>query len=166
MKKILFVLVSLVMTMSVFAQDYMSNKWHVYIDGGMGAIVHKSTKYDCGAVFVGGSITVGYQVTNFMNIGLGSDPIGAIDSWGIGGKKPYEIPVYAQVRFDEMNEKIAPYIQFRFGEAFGEHNSKAFHLNIGAGIRIRHFTIGGEFIGDINHGSVGIAMGKIGLVFN
>ena len=163
MKKILFVLVSLVMSVSMFGQDYMSGKWHVYFDAGMGTFIHGTGDYK--AVLVGGSITVGYQFADCVNVGLGISPVGAVDSWGTGGQRSFEVPVYAQIRLDEMNKKVSPFGQLRLGASFGEHNTKAFQFNLGAGVRIHHFTIGAEFVEDVNHGSVGYVMGKIGLVF-
>ena len=163
MKKYLFVLVSLVMSVSVFAQDYMSEKWHVYVDAGMGAFVHGTGDYH--AVLVGGSVTVGYQFNDYVNVGLGIAPVGSVDSWGNGGHNSYEIPVYAQIRLDDMNKKVSPYGQLRLGAAFGEHSTTAFQFNLGAGVRIRHFTVGAEFIEDINHESVGYVMGKVGFMF-
>lgn len=163
MKKILFVLVSLVMSMSMFGQDYMSNKWHVFVDAGMGTFVHGTGDYS--AVLAGGSVTVGYQFTDCVNAGLGISPVGAVDSWGTGGQRSFEVPVYAQIRLDDMNKKVSPFGQLRLGAAFGENSTTAFQFNIGAGVRIRHFTVGAEFVEDVNHGSVGYVMGKIGLAF-
>lgn len=163
MKKYLFLLVSLIMSVSVFGQDYMSGKWRVFVDAGMGTFVHGTGDYH--AVLVGGSVTVGHQFTDCVNVGLGIAPVGTVDSWGTGGQRSFEIPVYAQIRLDDMNKKVSPFGQLRLGAAFGEHNTKAFQFNIGAGVRICHFTVGAEFVEDINHGSVGYVMGKIGLVF-
>lgn len=162
MKKFLFVLVSLAVSVSMFGQDYMSNKWHVFVDAGMGTFVHGTGDYS--AVLAGGSVTVGYQLTDYGNVGLGIAPVGTVDSWGTGGQRTFEVPLYAQIRFDNMNKKVSPFGQIRLGAAFGEHNTTAFQFNIGAGVRIRHFTVGAEFVEDVNNGSVGYIMGKIGFV--
>ena len=161
MKKILFILTMFCAAISINAQSsLLANRLHFYVEGLGGAVVDKPGFVD-GSALAGGAITVGYQLNENLNIGLGASPT-FLDMWP--GGDGWVIPVYAQVRFDNTINDFSPYGEVRMGTSVPERGECSFYLNGSVGLRYRRGYVGIFYTEDINDGHMGYIGGKIGIV--
>lgn len=181
MKKILVFLMMCVFAVSTFAQDnYLKPVSHVYtfISGHAGTLVDKPYSSFTGTV-IGGSVTIGYQFSHMVNIGIGFAPA-YTEAW-IKVEKPSMhigdngsiLPIFAQFRIDDISKKISPYAELRAGGIIGEcklgdiiyDKPSAAYLHGGLGVRIKRFNIGLSYTEEINKDDhAGYFGGSIGFV--
>lgn len=163
MKKILFILTMFCAAISINAQNsLLADRLHLYVEGLGGAVVDKPDFANCRALSVaGGAITAGYQLTDALNIGLGTSPTFIDMGVGCDG---WVVPVYAQARFDNTINDFSPYGEVRMGASIPEKGESSFYLNGSIGLRYRGGYIGIFYTEDINDGHLGYIGGKIGIV--
>ena len=169
MKKVfIFVMMCLfTMTISKAAEpvgDYLPQNFHMFVNGHIGTYVDKPSGANCDGTVLGGSIVGGYQFSRIVNGGIGMAPAYAELWTKHGGSESYEVPIFAQIRLDNMDKKINPYGEFRIGAVIFEKGSAALYLNTGFGVRIKRFNIGISYTEEINDGHTGYFGGMIGIV--
>ena len=161
MKKILFILMMFCAAISINAQSsLLVNRLHLYVEGLGGTVVDKPDFVD-GSALAGGAVTVGYQLSDILNLGLGASPT-FLDMWPGGDR--WVVPIYAQARFDNTLNDFSPYGEVRMGASIPERGESSFYLNGSVGLRYRRGYIGVFYTEDINDGHIGYIGGKIGIV--
>ena len=102
-----------------------------------------------------GAMTVGYQATHFLFIGAGAAP--TLWVWDVDHyydrywsrdydhddyKTAFVLPIYGALRFDFVNAKVSPFLDIRGGYSVTK-DCRGGYLYLGAGARIRRFSISG-----------------------
>ena len=185
MKKFFIMMLMCVISVSVFAQgDYFSNKrTFVFINGHGGTLLDKP-KIDgikSTGTILGGSITIGYQFSDLVNVGVGIAPA-YTEAWTKAedlsskhfGDHSSELPVFIQVRFDKVYNKTSPFGELRVGGIVGEcstgniineNGPSAIYLNAGFGYRVKRLNMGISWTEEFNKdGHIGYICGTVGLV--
>ena len=146
---------------SINAQSsLLVDRLHLYVEGLGGGVVDKPDFVLDGTEF-GGAITIGYQLNDILNLGLGTSPSFLDFS---PGRDFWIVPVYTQARFDNTLDDFSPYGEVRMGASIPERGKGSFYLNGSVGLRYRRGYIGVFYTEDINDGHIGYVGGKIGIV--
>lgn len=83
--------------------------------------------------------THGYQIKNWLFVGVGAGLYYIYDSYNIY-KKYCLVPIYGDIRFDFLNHSISPFFDLKVGYDFQtknkDHNVKGLFLSPAIGVRI------------------------------